>query len=190
MPAPLIHDESSSADETPDSNQSAEKCKTSGCTLAKHPTNVQHSFHKGCQHPMCSKPPHSDLQLHSFQENLPDRRGGRSAPRQHDAHSDEVDLNLVTIVFDDVAQSAMQIDVDFLISDVQEPNTYEQAITSNHHKEWTELMSNNTFHEPIDHSSIPPGRKLCEHISLMGWDLKTIPLVHACFANTIPKRAT
>ena len=113
---------------------------------------------------MCSKPPHSDLQLHSFQENLPDRRGGRSAPRQHDAHSDEVDLNLVTIVFDDVAQSAMQIDVDFLISDVQEPNTYEQAIASNHHKEWTELMSNNTFHEPIDHSSIPPGRKLCEHI--------------------------
>mmetsp|Transcript_33410 Transcript_33410/g.83393 ORF Transcript_33410/g.83393 Transcript_33410/m.83393 type:complete len:85 (+) Transcript_33410:189-443(+) len=84
----------------------------------------------------------------------------------------------------------MQIDVDFLISDVQEPNTYEQAIASNHHKEWTELMSNNTFHEPIDRSSIPPGRKLCEHISLMGWDLKTIPLIHACLANTIPKRAT
>ena len=125
----------------------------SPCPQMKHPTNVQHSFHKGCQHPMCSKPPHSDLQLHSFQENLPDRRGGRSAPRQHDAHSDEVDLNLVTIVFDDVAQSAMQIDVDSLISDVQEPNTYEQAIASNHHKEWhnsmtkewTELMSNNTI---------------------------------------------
>ena len=126
----------------------------------------------------------------AFRKNLPDRRGGRSAPRQHDAHSDEVDLNLVTIVFDDVAQSAMQIDVDFLISDVQESNTYEQAIAPNHHKEWTELMSNSTLHEPIDHSSIPPGRKLCEHISSMGWDLKTIPLIHACFANTIPKQAT
>jgi len=33
----------------------------------KHPTNVQHSFHKGCQHPMCSKSSHSDLELHSFQ---------------------------------------------------------------------------------------------------------------------------
>ena len=171
VPAPLINDESSSADETPDNNQSADKCKTSGCTLAKHPTNVQHSFHKGCQHPMCSKPPHPDLELHSFQENLPNRRGGRGAPQQHDdhdAHPDEANLNLVTIVFDDVAQSAMQIDVDSLISDVQEPNNYEQAIASDHHKEWhasmtkewTELLSNNTFHEPVDRSSIPSGRKV------------------------------
>mmetsp|Transcript_74867 Transcript_74867/g.206498 ORF Transcript_74867/g.206498 Transcript_74867/m.206498 type:complete len:163 (-) Transcript_74867:523-1011(-) len=128
VPAPLINDESSSADETPDNNQSAEKCKTSGCTLMKHPTNVQHSFHKGCQYPMCSKSSHSDLELHSFQENLPNRRGGRGAPQQ-------IQCNSMT-------------------------------------KEWTELMSNNTFPEPIDRSSIPPGRKLCEHISLMGWDLK------------------
>ena len=62
------------------------------------------------------------------------------------------------LVYDDVAQSAMKIDDDSLISDVQEPNTYEQAIATNHHKEWhnsmtkewTELLSNNTFHEPID----------------------------------------
>ena len=54
------------------------------------------------------------------------------------------------------------------MSDISEPNTYEQAIASGHHKEWhasmtkewTELMSNNTFHEPINRSSLPPGRRV------------------------------
>eukprot|EP00966_Prymnesium_polylepis_P187094 4337036-Prymnesium_polylepis.1 len=55
---------------------------------------------------VCSKPPHPDLELHSHQENLPARRGGRSAPRQHDAHSDEANLN------------------------VQEPNTYDRLKSS------------------------------------------------------------
>eukprot|EP00966_Prymnesium_polylepis_P268355 6199881-Prymnesium_polylepis.1 len=180
---PQTNDKSSSSadDDNTNNNQpdanadTTEKCSTPGCTFNKHSTNVQHSFHKGCKHPMCSKPPHSDMELHSFNENLPSRRGGRSAPQI--AHVDEANLNFVTVIHDDVAQSALQIDVDsLLMSDISEPNTYEQAIASGHHKEWhasmtkewTELMSNNTFHEPINRSSLPPGAAMTSRGSEVG----------------------